>query len=68
MTTWGWMNVTPKGSKGRSGDGNVHWVGGTLAESYERVAAHGGSWRLVSADPVAHYYAALAAIEEQCRG
>jgi len=61
MTTWGWMNVAP------NGDGNVHWIPGTLEASYARAsgahltcAENKGRWILVSADPISEYRRVMA--------
>jgi hypothetical protein len=52
MTEWGWTSDRAPGS--------VTWVPGTLEDSYKRVAAHGGQWRLASAVPISEYYRVLA--------
>jgi len=58
VTSWGWMNTAP------NGDGNVHWIPGTLEASYERAARYGGRWLLVSASPVSEYRRVMAEVRE----
>lgn len=48
---WGWMDM--------NGSGNVEWIKGTLAESYERASRYGGRYVLYSANPISAYHAAL---------
>jgi hypothetical protein len=61
MTNWGWMNTAP------NGDGNVHWIPGTLEDSYARVSGANLTlksqpyqrWILVSANPISEYHRVL---------
>jgi hypothetical protein len=51
---WGWA---------RPGQGQVTWLRGSLADSYDRAARFGGTWLLVSSYPISAYRRVMAATE-----
>lgn len=56
-TNWGWQNQQrPAG---------VHWIAGTLEDSFTRVSRFGGRWILVAANPASEYRRVMAETEEQ---